>query len=112
MASTTPYLTAVTARRTIYSLTNSSPISDARIEELVQFTIKHCSSTFNCQSARCVVLLRDQHVKLWDMALDGMKRILPSPAVAALEGKVKGLRAGFGTGGRSITVSNQRRINA
>ena len=41
------------------------------------------------------MLLVEQHVKLWDMAKDGMKKIVPPPAVAALEGKVKGLMSGL-----------------
>jgi uncharacterized protein len=49
MASTKPFLDAVKDRHSIYSLSKDSPISDERVKELLEFTIKHAPSSFNVQ---------------------------------------------------------------
>ena len=58
---------AVISRRTNYSLTNKSVISDKEIEELIQLAIKHVPSAFNSQSTRIVLLLNEHHRKLWSI---------------------------------------------
>ncbi|KAJ5164609.1 uncharacterized protein N7500_006439 [Penicillium coprophilum] len=65
-------------RRTIYKLGKKSPVPDSKIEELVNAAILHVPSAFNTQSTRLVVLLHDQHDRLWDIAIE------------AFEGLVKG----------------------
>lgn len=49
MASNKSLLDAVKDRRSIYQLSKDSTISDERVKELVEFTIKHCPSSFNVQ---------------------------------------------------------------
>ncbi len=41
---------AVEHRRTYYNITNSSPISDHEIKELIAFAVKNVPSAFNSQS--------------------------------------------------------------
>ena len=65
MASTTPFLSAVSKRQTKYDLTAASPISDHRIVDLVNSIAIHVPSPFDVLSARFVVLLKDEHRKLW-----------------------------------------------
>ncbi|CDM35503.1 hypothetical protein DTO013E5_8019 [Penicillium roqueforti] len=57
-------------RRTIYKLGKKSPVSDSKIEELVNAAILHVPSAFNTQSTRLVVLLHDHHDRLWDIAIE------------------------------------------
>ncbi|OJD14894.1 hypothetical protein AJ78_04810 [Emergomyces pasteurianus Ep9510] len=64
-------------RRSIYQLTNESTISDARIEELLSAVLLHTPSSFNSQSARIVLLLKDDHQKLWDIAREEASATLP-----------------------------------
>ncbi|KAF2027959.1 Nitroreductase [Setomelanomma holmii] len=54
MASTTSFLNAVAIRRSVYNLKNSSPISQARIQEIVHEAVKYCPSAFNIRSTRFV----------------------------------------------------------
>jgi predicted oxidoreductase (fatty acid repression mutant protein) len=68
-------------RRTIYKLGKNSPVPDAKIEELVNAAILHVPSAFNTQSTRLVVLLHDQHERLWDIAIEAFE-------VLVKEGKV------------------------
>ena len=97
MAATKSFLDAVEGRRTIYKIENKSPISDERIAELVTFAIKHCPSPYNVQSARAVILFREQHEKLWDMADAMLKRSMPEAAYQGLAPKVQGFKNGYGS---------------
>ena len=52
-------------RRSYYELSAESPVSDAQIEEIVRFALKHIPSAFNSQSTRLVLLLHEHHAELW-----------------------------------------------
>ena len=54
-------------RRSIYALGKESPISNKEIQNIVEHSVKHVPSPFNSQSARVVVLLGENHDKLWDI---------------------------------------------
>ena len=56
---------ALKHRRTYYSITNQSPISDQEIECIVSTVVRHVPSAFNSQSTRVVLLLGESHKKLW-----------------------------------------------
>lgn len=90
-------LQAIQSRRSTYRLTNTSPIPDTRIQEIVHFTVTHAPSAFNVQSARAVVLFREQHEKLWDVGLQVIQTEMPPAVRPVLETKVAGLRAAYGT---------------
>ena len=97
MATSKSLFDAIEARRTFYQISEESSIPDSRIEEIVSFAIKHCPSAFNVQSARCVILLRDEHKKLWDIADEVIKSTLPEEAYKFLGPRVAGFRRGYGT---------------
>lgn len=90
------YLKAIASRRTIYQLSKESTISNARIKEILTETIKHSPSSFNNQAQRAVLLLGDDHDKLWNVADAHIKEVLPQ-AYDALKGKIAGFKAGYGT---------------
>ena len=121
-ASSTSFLDAVHARRTYvsspsfsphppypqtfmltlhslhqYSLNKTSPISDSRIEEIARVAIKDVPSSFNSQSTRLVVLLKDQHDKFWDVTKEILKAIVPEDSWSHTEQRLNGFRAGYGT---------------
>ena len=56
---------ALKQRRTYYSITNQSPISDQEIECIVNMTVRHVPSAFNSQSTRVVLLLGESHKKFY-----------------------------------------------
>ncbi|EME83942.1 uncharacterized protein MYCFIDRAFT_210737 [Pseudocercospora fijiensis CIRAD86] len=68
---------AIKNRRTIYSLTKKSSISDDRIKEIVTQAIHDVPSSFNSQSARLVVLLKEEHDKFWDVVTTILKAHVP-----------------------------------
>ncbi len=97
MADSQAFSNLVEERRTYYQLTNESTISDARIKELVNHTIKHVPSPFNSQTTRAVVVLKEHHQKLWDSIMEVYKVMLPDDKFQHAKGRFDGFRAAYGT---------------
>ncbi|KAF2454165.1 nitroreductase family protein [Lineolata rhizophorae] len=98
MAETMPFLEAVRNRRTYYGLDKNLPISDERVVEIVNEAIKHVPSSFNSQSARCVVLLKDEHDAFWDITKELLKPMVEDPEKwKGTEARINGFRAGYGS---------------
>lgn len=91
------YLAAVKARRTYYPLKKESTISDKRIEEIVGQAILHAPTSFNSQSSRAVVLLKDEHNKLWDIAKTALKAVVPEEQYPTTEQKLNMFQGAYGT---------------
>ncbi|EOR28018.1 MULTISPECIES: nitroreductase family protein [Clostridium] len=88
---------AIKERRSIYSISKESPISDEKIKEIVEYSVKHVPSSFNSQSSRAVVLLGESHDKLWDITMEALRKIVPEENFASTEQKVNSFKAGYGT---------------
>lgn len=89
---------ALQARRTYYNITSSSPVSDEQIQEIIKFAVKHVPSAFNSQSTRIVLLLGEQHKKLWELTKGILKEIVPADAFKDTEAKIDNcFEAGHGT---------------
>ena len=71
---------ALKHRRTYYAITNQSPISDKEIEEIIDFAVTHVPSAFNSQSTRVVLLLGDNHRKLWQLVKNTLWKIVTPEA--------------------------------
>lgn len=85
-------------RRSYYSINNTSPISDKEIQEIVEFAVLHVPSAFNSQSTRIVLLLGENHLKLWNIVKETLKKIVPEKNFKATEDKINGcFAAGYGT---------------
>lgn len=89
--------TTLRERRSIYGLSKESPISDQRIQEMIEEAVKDTPSAFNSQSTRVVLLLGQQHDRLWDIATDVLKAIVPSDQFSSTQQKMDGFRNGYGT---------------
>ena len=65
---------------------------------IVRTAVKNVPSAFNSQSTRIVLLLGDEHKKLWDIVKSTLKQRIPSDAFAKTEAKIDGcFAAGHGT---------------
>ncbi|WP_055665907.1 nitroreductase family protein [Desnuesiella massiliensis] len=84
-------------RRTIYGISKESVISDERIEEIVNYAVKHVPSAFNSQSARVVLLLGENHNKLWDITKETLRKIVPEDSFAQTEARIDSFRSGYGS---------------
>lgn len=91
------FLASFGARRSVYQLSAESPISDKRLEEVVQKALLATPSAFNTQSTRVVVLLGDQHRKLWDIVKASVAPFVSGEQATATNGKIAGFRAGYAT---------------
>jgi len=80
-AVTDAFVQATQSRRTIYKLGKNSPVPDSKVEELVHAAILNVPSSFNTQSTRLVVVLREEHEKLWDIAIEAFGGLVASGAV-------------------------------
>ena len=66
------------------------------IENIVKFAVKNIPSAFNSQSTRMVLLLGEQHVKLWNIVKDTLRKIVPAEAFKTTENKIdKSFASGF-----------------
>lgn len=89
---------ALENRRTYYQISNTSPISDEKIAEILETAVSHVPSAFNSQSTRVVLLLGENHKKVWDITKGILKKIVPAEAFAKTEQKIDGsFGAGYGT---------------
>ncbi|KAL8681572.1 MAG: hypothetical protein Q9186_002312 [Xanthomendoza sp. 1 TL-2023] len=100
MASLAPsksFAEAIRDRRTYYALSNESTVPDSRVEEIVKDAILHTPSAFNSQTSRAVVLLGEEHVKMWDITIEVYKQQLPEDKFNQANQRFQGFRAGYGT---------------
>lgn len=86
-------------RRSFYALSSQSPISDEEIQKIVEHVITWAPSPFNSQSARVVLLLGDNHKKLWELTKTELKKVSQSEdSYKKTEEKVNGaFLSGYGT---------------
>lgn len=89
---------ALQHRRTYYSLSSGSPISDTQIQDIIDFAVTHVPSAFNSQSTRIVLLLGRHHKKVWEITKKVLKGIVPAAAFPETEAKINNcFEAGHGT---------------
>jgi predicted oxidoreductase (fatty acid repression mutant protein) len=89
---------AAKTRRSYYAISKEPVATDERIEEIVGEAVKHVPSAFNSQGARVVILLGEQHDRLWELTKAELRKILPAESLQATEGKIDGaFRSGYGT---------------
>jgi len=92
------FLDLVKGRRSIYTLSNESTIPDSKVEELVKFAVTWAPSTYNVQSARAVVLFKDNHTKLWDIVKKHMDQVpLDEGMRGYMNARIAGWRGSYGT---------------
>ncbi|KAI0764386.1 Nitroreductase [Trametes elegans] len=97
MSGSAAFFEAVKNRRSVYTITSESTIPDSKIEEIIATAVKHAPSSFNSQSSRAVLLLGDEHKKLWEITLNVLREIVPAEQFPTTEAKINGFAAGHGT---------------
>ncbi|MFS0577479.1 nitroreductase family protein [Sporosarcina sp. 179-K 3D1 HS] len=93
----TDFYTALKERRSIYGINKNVQVSDERIQEIVEFAVKHTPSAFNSQTARLVVLSGEAHNKLWDITTETLKKAVGDGDFSATQQKMDSFKAGYGT---------------
>lgn len=91
------YLNTVKARRTYYPLKKESPISDAKIQEILSDVVLHSPSAFNSQSSRAILLLHGEHNKLWDITKAALKAKVSAEQYVVTEKKLNMFQDAYAT---------------
>lgn len=91
------FLEAVKSRRTIYGISKEQAGSDSELKKILEEALLHTPSAFNSQSARLVLLLGEQHDKLWEITTETLRAIVPADQFASTEEKMGAFQAGYGT---------------
>ncbi len=91
------FLSAVADRRSYYGISKETVVSDERIKEIIEHSVKHTPSAFNSQSARIVLLLGKEHDKLWDITKEALRKIVPADKFKDTEDKINSFKSGYGT---------------
>ncbi|KZR59805.1 nitroreductase family protein [Pseudobacillus badius] len=91
------FYTAVEERRSIYVISKDHAVSNERIQEVVEFAVKHTPTSFNSQSGRVVVLFNQHHDKFWDLTKETLREIVPAEDFGSTEQKMEMFKAGSGT---------------
>lgn len=90
--------TAIKNRRTYYAINNKIEISDSEIKSIIEFALLNVPSAFNSQTTRLVLLLGDNHNKVWNITKNVLRKIVPAEAFASTEHKIdSSFAAGYGT---------------
>ena len=85
-------------RRSVYALGKNLPISEQEVIEIIDNAVKYSPSAFNSNTAHAVVLLGDNHQKLWDITYAELAKLLPTDeAKATTKGKIDNFVAAYGT---------------
>lgn len=91
------FYAAIKGRRSIYDISNETTISDDRLEEIIKEALLHAPSAFNSQTARVILLLGENHQKLWDITAESLKQVVPSDRWEKTKAKINSFKAGYGT---------------
>jgi uncharacterized protein len=92
------FLKPVKERRTYYQLSDENVIPDERVHEIVQQVIKHTPSSFNSQSTRALILLGDEHKKLWnEIVKPAVKAVAPPEAWEGSNQRLSGFASAYGS---------------
>lgn len=95
---TRTFAEALEHRRSYYSISNDAPVLDEEVVHLIRTAVKYVPSAFNSQSTRIVLLLGEQHEKLWNIVKETLRAMLPPEMFATSEAKIDGSFAcGHGT---------------
>ncbi len=91
------FTTAVTNRHTNYALSKDVSISQETIIKTIEDMVREVPSAFNMQSGKVVVAFGETHDKIWQIAMDTLRGIVPAANFAATEEKINSFAAAYGT---------------
>ena len=90
------FLEALEVRRSIYSLSPTSHVPDERIKAVVEHALLHIPSAFNSQTSRCLLLLGNEHQKLWGEIGNILKPTMPAKQWEFFGPKIEEYKSGYG----------------
>lgn len=85
-------------RRSIYSIKNELPYSEEELIRRLEQVVLTLPTPFNSQSSKIVLLLGENHTKLWkEVTLETLRKVTPPDAFQNTIKKMESFAAGYGT---------------
>lgn len=94
---TNAFLSSVKARRSIYALDKNVTKSDNEIIATIEQAMEQAPSAFGAQPTKVIVLLNENHNKLWNIVESSLKKIVPADKFEPTAQKIASFRAAHGT---------------
>ncbi|MVW71609.1 nitroreductase family protein [Bordetella sp. 15P40C-2] len=91
------FLDKLKQRRSQYALGRDVSLSKEDLASLIQEAVKHSPSSFNSQSSRAVILFGDQSEKLWQIAIEEVRKVAPPENFDKTVTRLTSFAAGVGT---------------
>ncbi|KAB7665119.1 nitroreductase family protein [Bacillus sp. B1-b2] len=91
------FFEAIKKRRSYYGISKEQVVADEKIQEIINEAVLHTPSSFNAQSTRVVLLLNEEHDKVWNITARELRKIVPEENFASTEEKLNSFKAGYGT---------------
>ena len=82
------YIDIIKSRRSIYDLNDQLPISEKVVINTIKHVIVESPTAFNMQSSHLVVLMNDEHSKLWQIVTDTLKKEVAEDKFASTQAKM------------------------
>ena len=100
--STNNLLEEIKVRRSTYTLSPESTLSEARIKEILETTLEEAPSTFGSYTTRLVLVVKEEHKRLWSIITDVIKAITPPEKFEGYtKQRLEGFANAYGTSKRS-----------
>lgn len=93
----TNFITAVSNRRTNYTLSKDVTIPQETITKTIEDVIREVPSAFNMQSGKAVIAFGETHDAIWKITMDTLRKIVPPANFATTEAKINSFAAAYGT---------------
>ena len=82
------YINTLKKRRSIYNLNNLLPISEDKLIENIEHVLLESPTAFHMQSPYLLVLMNDEHIKLWEITTNTLKQIVPEDKFKSTQDKM------------------------
>ncbi|MCJ1443193.1 MAG: hypothetical protein MMC23_003691 [Stictis urceolatum] len=85
-------------RRTTYTLSPETTIPDSELQNILENVLEEAPSTFGSFTTRLLVLVKEEHYKLWDIIIETLKGIAPPEQFeSGTKRRLDGFRNAYGT---------------
>jgi uncharacterized protein len=92
------FLSLMTQRRTNYTLSPASTIPDTEIQRILEAILTQAPSTFGSYTTRMILVVKEEHYKLWDTIIATVKSVTPEAKWAEhTKPRLDGFRNAYGT---------------
>ena len=88
---------AIAGRRSVYALNRELPLPPGDIVATIEHALRHAPSAFNSQSTRLLVLFGAEHEKLWQLAEDALRAVVPAESFEPTAQKLAMFKAAAGS---------------